>query len=260
MPSTPRAVVRRVARTRPSRSTAGPANIRVRASLAENAVKKSAATAALSPWSLRAARVSQLLAEPSPSSTPSMTRPMSSSRQSSQPRSQCRSAAPPARAAGRVCLRAAGRGGIPRPRRAAAATTTASPMNWAGLMPRAAQAAPIPDPAAAPRDQAACITASASPGGPLDGGALHVDQHVERADARPRDHEGDRDSGDRAERSARGRAGSSPPRRAAARREAAAAAQPVQTGAAAVRPMMRARRSPRPAAARWCRCRCSGPP
>ena len=92
-PTMPRAVVTRMVRTRPRRSTTGPPKIRVSASPAAKAVKNSAATAAVCPWLLRAARVSQLLAEPSPSSTPSMTTPMSSSRQSSQPRSQWRSRA-----------------------------------------------------------------------------------------------------------------------------------------------------------------------
>src|ERR1700735_16496 len=104
IPITPRAVVRRTVRTRPRRSTAGPANSRVSPSLAAKTVKNNAATAALWPWSLCAARVSQLLAEPSPSSQPSMTTPMSSSRQSSQPRSHWRSRArpvPPGRDSGR---------------------------------------------------------------------------------------------------------------------------------------------------------------
>ena len=94
------------------------------------------------------------------------------------------------------------RGGIPGAATSAAATmSTASAMNCAaGLMPSAAQAAPIPDPTAAPMDQAACmIGMQGAPGGPLDGGALDVDHHVEGADARAGDHEGDREQRDRAD-------------------------------------------------------------
>ena len=155
-PMTPRAVVTRMVATRPSRSTTGPPKIRASASAAANAVKNSAATAALCPWSLRTASVSQLPAEPSPSSTPSMTTPMSSSRQSSQPRSHWRSIAPrfPGGCGRRApTVRDARRrhdgdgrddGGLADELRR-------------GVMPRAAQAAPIPDPAATPMDQAACI-------------------------------------------------------------------------------------------------------
>ena len=135
----------------------GPPKIRVSASPAANAVKYSAAIAAVCPWSFRIARVSQLFAAPSPSSTPSMTTPMSSSRQSSQPRSHWRSLA---RRSGGGC--AAGPRlpcGIPAAvPRAAAAMSTASAMSCAeGEMPRAAQAAAIPAPTATPIDQAACI-------------------------------------------------------------------------------------------------------
>ena len=49
MPMTPSAVVMRTVRVRPRRSTTGPAKIRVSASPAANAVKNSAATAALCP-------------------------------------------------------------------------------------------------------------------------------------------------------------------------------------------------------------------
>jgi hypothetical protein len=93
MPTMPSAVVKRTAVTRPKRSTSGPPKIRVSPSHAANVVKNSAATAALCPWLLCTARVSQLFAEPSPSSTPSMTSPISSSRTSSQPRSHWRSIA-----------------------------------------------------------------------------------------------------------------------------------------------------------------------
>ena len=154
---TPRAVVSRMVRTRPRRSTTGPAKIRVSPSLAANAVKNSAATAAVCPWSLRTARVSQLLAEPSPSSTPSMTRPMSSSRQSSQPRSHWRSFAPAVRLGVRLGARAAGRDAR-RHHEGRGRDEDGPPMICAaGEMPRAAQAAPIPAPAAAPMDQAACM-------------------------------------------------------------------------------------------------------
>ena len=165
MPMMPRTVVSRMVMTRPSRSTSGPAKIRVSPSHVANTVKNSAATAAVCPWLFRTARVSQLFAEPSPSSTPSRTTPMSSSRQLSQPRSQCRSAAPRSRARRPVLTglllpgRACSPRGIPgATAKAVAAISTASPMNCAaGLMPRAAQAAPIPDPTAAPMDQAACM-------------------------------------------------------------------------------------------------------
>jgi hypothetical protein len=86
-----------------------------------------------------------------------MTTPMSSSRQSIQPRSHWRSLAP------RSCSGGPAGGRLPPGSpaavpRAAAAMRTASAMSCAdGLMPSAAQAAPIPDPAAAPMDQAACI-------------------------------------------------------------------------------------------------------
>ncbi len=157
MPTTPRAVVTRMVRTRPRRSTMGPPKIRVIASLAANAAANSAATAAACPCPFRTASVSQLPADPSPSSTPSMTTPMSSSRQSSQPRSHWRTFAPRS-----CCGSPAGARlppGIPAAiARAAAAMRTASVMTCAaGEMPRAAQAAPIPAPTATPMDQAACI-------------------------------------------------------------------------------------------------------
>ena len=82
---------------------------------------------------------------------------MSSSRQFSQPRSHCRSFAPRSRFACSAGARSPR--GIPAAtQNAAAAMRTASPMNCAaGAMPRAAQAAPIPDPTAAPMDHAACM-------------------------------------------------------------------------------------------------------
>ena len=135
----------------------GPPKIRVSASPAANAVKYSAAIAAVCPWPFRIARVSQLFAAPSPSSTPSMTTPMSSSRQSSQPRSHWRSLA--RRSCGGCPAGARLPCGIPAAvPRAAAAMRTASAMSCAeGEMPRAAQAAAIPAPTATPMDQAACI-------------------------------------------------------------------------------------------------------
>ena len=156
-PMTPRAVVTRMVRTRPRRSTMGPPKIRVTASAAANTVRNSAAIVTVCPCPFRTARVSQLFAPPSPSSTPSMTTPMSSSRQSSQPRSHWRSFAP------RPCD--GGPAGAPRScgipaavPREAAAMMTASAMSCAEtVMPSAAQAAPIPAPTAAPTDQAACI-------------------------------------------------------------------------------------------------------
>ena len=86
-----------------------------------------------------------------------MTRPMSSSRQSSQPRSHWRSLA--LRSCAGCPDGASLPSGIPAAApRAATAMRTASAMNCAaGETPRAAQAAPIPDPAATPMDQAACI-------------------------------------------------------------------------------------------------------
>src|SRR6202167_4260076 len=86
-----------------------------------------------------------------------MTRPMSSSRQSSQPCSQWRSRATRSRAG--ASAGAWLRGGMAAVVHQAATTmTTASPMSCsAGLMRRAAQAAPIPEPTAAPTGQAACI-------------------------------------------------------------------------------------------------------
>ena len=120
----------RMVRTRPRRSTTGPPKVRVSASAAANAVTNSAATAAACPWPLRAARVSQLPAEPSPSSTPSMTTPMSSSRPSSQPHSHWRSLAP--RSWCGSCAGARRPPGIPAAvPRAAAAMTRASAMNCA---------------------------------------------------------------------------------------------------------------------------------
>ena len=135
----------------------GPPKIRASASPTANRVRNSAATAAVCPLPFRTARASQLFADPSPSSTPSMTTPMSSNRQSSQPRSQWRSLA--ARSCGRVPAGACLPRGIPAAvPRAAAAMRTASAMSCAaGETPRAAQAAPIPAPTAAPMDQAACI-------------------------------------------------------------------------------------------------------
>src|ERR1700761_8815708 len=56
IPTTPRAVVRRTVRTRPRRSTTGPANSRVIPSLAAKTVKNNAAMAALCPWATVRAR------------------------------------------------------------------------------------------------------------------------------------------------------------------------------------------------------------
>ena len=67
-----------------------------------------------------------------------------------------------------------------------------------------------------------------APRGPLDGGALHVDQHVEGADPQPDDHEGDRDQRHRThdEREAHDRQrGRDEQQRC---RDCPAAAQPVQ--------------------------------
>ena len=205
MPMTPRTVVSRMVMTRPSRSTSGPAKIRVSPSQVANAVKNSAATAAVCPWLFRTARVSQLFAEPSPSSTPSMTTPMSSSRQFSQPRSHWRSAAParsgrrrPALGPARVLAardarrhREGGRrdehGLADELRRGADAERGAG------------RADPRPD---GGPDGPGRVHArhEGAPGGPLDGGALDVDQHVEGADPCPGDHEGDRDKRDRVQR------------------------------------------------------------
>ena len=60
----------------------------------------------------------------------------------------------------------------------------------AGLMPSAAQAAPIPAPAATPIDQAACIMGiSVRPAARSTAAPVHVEQHVKGADAGADDHE-----------------------------------------------------------------------
>ena len=134
--------------------------MRVAASLAAKIVKNRAAIAAVWPWSSFTESVSQVLADPSPSSTPSITTPITSRRTSIQPRSHCRTRTP---TGGRGASSATVSGAAAGMARAIASvtttTTTPSAMNWAeGAMPSAAQAAPIPEPTAAPTDQAACIS------------------------------------------------------------------------------------------------------
>ncbi len=198
IPMTPRAVVRRTVRTRPRRSTTGPANSRVSPSQAAKTVKNSAAMAALWPWSLCVASVSQLLAEPSPSSQPSMTTPISSSRQSSQPRSHWRNLRRPVlrRPRGRPVLPGRDPGRHPERGRHDDDRLADELRGRGDAERRAGRADPRPD-GGADRPGGVHARQQGAPGGPLDGRALDVDEHVERADARPGDHQGDRHQRDR---------------------------------------------------------------
>ena len=207
----------------------GPPKIRVIASLAANAAANSAATAAACPCPFRTASVSQLPAEPSPSSTPSMTTPMSSSRQSSQPRSHWRSLRSP------VLLRLPGRRTAPArdPRRHREGGGRDEDgfgddlRRGRDAQGRAGRADPRSD---GHPDGPGGVhhRHEGAPRGPLDGGALHVDQHVENTDAQPDDHEGHREQRNpaRDERKAHDRhRGGDEQQRA---RDGPAAAQPVQ--------------------------------
>ena len=230
MPMTPRAVVTRMARTRPRRSTIGPPKIRVSASPAANAVKNSAATAAVCPWSVPHRQgepvVRRALAEldAEHDDADEQQPPV---QPAAQPLAELRSPVL-RRLPGR---RAPARAGSPPPSpRAAAAMRTASPMSCAeGVMPerRAGRADPRPD--GGPDGPGGVHHRhEGAPGGLLDGGALDVDQHVEGADPQPDDHEGDRDQRNRThdEREAHDRhRGGDEQQRC---RDGPAAAQPVQ--------------------------------
>ena len=145
--------------------------------------------------------------------------------------------------------------------RAAAAMSTASPMSCAeGLMPRAAQAAPIPDPTATPIDQAACIIgirvrpAACSTAAPS---TLISTSRVPIPAAR--DHEADRDQRNRTQMSARpmtAHRGGDEQQRS---RDGPAAAQPVQDRGRRRAARGWPRRSLPPGAARSWPCRCRGP-
>ena len=152
------------------------------------------------PWPSVAARVSQLLAEPSPSSAPSITRPIISRRQSVQPRSQRRN---------RAARGSAFRGRAPARRDpsgiAAAATSAITTISAASAVNCAA--ADDVEGGAAGADAGADHGAGRPgrvhqrherpAGRPLDGRALDVDHDVERADREAGHHEAQGDDRNR---------------------------------------------------------------